>query len=132
MKNIHGIYTVADYIDEGPYYPDMSWSEVDASYNGMGPEKWPEFARELLDEWFHIFRDGVIIHDCGFDRGLTESDFFSENIRMKDNFKACVIHTVPWWRFLTRRLLYKIVDLLFEAVSGDTGRNAFWEGKLKL
>lgn len=128
--NLKGVYKVALWIDTGRYYDDMSWSEIDHAYNGMGAEWMPEAIREWLDEHFEIFRDAVIIHDCDYERGLTEVDKEDADKRLRRNMRRCIRHKVPIWRFLNRWRLYGEALLMYEAVH-EFGDEAFWQGKRK-
>ena len=127
--NLKGIYTVSDYIDQGPYYPDMSWSEVDHAYNGVGPEKWPEHIREKLDEHLSMFRDAVVIHDCDYDRGLTEEDKRDADERFLRNCRRCVNHHVAWYRHPLFWLEKRAVAYALYLAVRDFGDSAFWAGK---
>jgi hypothetical protein len=107
MESIHGEFTVAPYIDQGRYYPNMSYDEVAACYNGMGAEWMGEQARDLLDLTFDIFRDATIIHDVDYCRGITEGDRLDADWRYLYNMRESIKHNVSWWHF-RRRLRLRI------------------------
>jgi len=128
--NLKGEFKVASYIDQGLYYPYMSINEVDDAYNGMGAEWMNKEVREILDKWFHVFRDAVIIHDCDYDRGFTEEDRLESDKRIKWNMYRCIWHEIPWYRIGTVILLFSCVRIIYRVLQLK-GAKAFWKNKIK-
>ena len=95
---LKGEFAVADYIDQGLYYPHMSITEIALSYNGIGAAWMNEKIRKFLDKCFHIFKDAVIIHDVDYTKGLTEEDKIDADERLRSNCRRCVWHQIFWWR----------------------------------
>ena len=111
-------YEVSSYIDQGPYYPNMSYQEVTSCYNGIGAEWMGEKMRGLLDACFPVFKDAVIIHDVDYCRGITDTDRRNADRRMLRNMYACIQHQIPWWKirrrlryFLSARALYRTCQI---------------------
>jgi hypothetical protein len=128
MKSLKDEYEVAGYIDPGHYYPNMSYQEVAASYNGMGAEWMGEFARKTLDAFFPTFRDPTIIHDVDYCRGITEDDRQAADTRYLRNMKSAIRHNIPWWRFRRRFLARRAAEIVFTACF-LFGRSAFAAAK---
>lgn len=126
--NLKGIYQVAPYIDRGDYYDDMSWSEIDSAYNGIGAEWMPDEARELLDKWFTVFRDAIIIHDCDYQRSLTLEEKLADDVRLLRNMRRCIRHIIPFWHIFKRLELFSVADFFYVIVT-KWGDDAFWQGK---
>ena len=126
-----GEFTVADYIDAGPYYGSLSDDELRGCVNGMGPAWFPQHLRDLLDEHFDMFRDAVAIHDIGYTYGTTAADKVAEDERFLRNCRRCVNHHVVWWRhpfvFLEKRAVAYTLYLWVK----ECGDSAFWEGKMR-
>ncbi len=125
-----GEFTVKPYIDQGPYYPSMSSPEIASCYNGIGAAWMNEKVRKILDKWFAIFKDTIIIHDVGYEKGLTPEDKIEEDERMKRNMYRDIWHNVSIFNvkkiiilFLCVRIMYRLVQL--------KGDKAFWANKTK-
>lgn len=120
-------------LDKGDYWPLLSQEERDACYNGMGAGWMPEFSRDILDMIFEFLDDGVRVHDVDFYYcKKTEDEFHKANKRMKRNFLYLTKKNIPWWRFLTRRLMRKVViPVMYAAVESYGGRKSFFAGEKK-
>lgn len=129
LLNLKEEYTVASYIDQGLYYPNMSYQEVGACWNGLGPEFFPKKMRGLLDACFPVFKDAVIIHDVDYCRGLTEADKVAADTRMLRNMYACIRHQIPWWN-LRRRLRYFLAARALYRTCQIAGGCAFERAKM--
>lgn len=130
MKNLKGEFSVNQYIDEGKFYPIMSYDEVREAFNGIGPEFFPPRIRELLDLCFMVFRDAVIIHDCDYQRGLTKEDKIEADLRFLKNMRLCVWHKHSIWQIAKMLRFFGYAKILYLFVR-DFGDRAFFEGKLK-
>ena len=71
--------------------------ELDATYNGCGPEYLPSFARKALDKITAVFAPAVMVHDVDFTNadGL-KAAFDAANLRLLINCVKCALDAAPW------------------------------------
>ena len=78
--------------------------ELDATYNGCGPEYLPSFARKALDKITAVFAPAVMVHDVDFTNadGL-KAAFDAANLRLLINCVKCALDAAPWnsWKRYT-------------------------------
>lgn len=78
--------------------------ELDASFNGCGPEYLPSFARKALDKITAVFAPAVMVHDVDFTNadGL-KAAFDAANLRLLINCVKCALDAAPWnsWKRYT-------------------------------
>lgn len=78
--------------------------ELDATYNGCGPEYLPSFARKALDKITAVFAPAVMVHDVDFTNadGL-KAAFDAANFRLLVNCVKCALDAAPWnsWKRYT-------------------------------
>ena len=72
--------------------------ELDATYNGCGPEYLPSFARKALDKITAVFAPAVMVHDVDFTNadGL-KAAFDAANKRLLVNCVKCALDAAPWY-----------------------------------
>ena len=102
---------------EVPY--DISDSEIERVYNGVGPEFLAGWMRKLLDFFFEIFLPAVWRHDQRFAHGdETLKDFKEANRELSSNCRICADAEYGAWnplRYLAHRVgekFGKACDLL--------------------
>ena len=66
-------------------------------YNGIGPDRFPDWLRELVTESAGIFEPAAVIHDVEYDIGGTWQDFTDANERFRRNCYRLVKAEYPWW-----------------------------------
>lgn len=76
----------------------LSLDELDAAYNGCGPEYLPSFARKALDKITAVFAPAVMVHDVDFTfaDGLKVA-FDAANKRLLINCVKCALDAAPWY-----------------------------------
>lgn len=72
--------------------------ELDAAFNGCGPEYLPSFARKALDKITAVFAPAVMVHDVDFTNadGL-KAAFDAANKRLLVNCVKCALDAAPWY-----------------------------------
>lgn len=72
--------------------------EIAKLYNGIGPESFPEFLREEIDEVLHIFEAGAMEHDVDFSQGDgSVAKFAAANDKLKSNCLKLANYFYPWY-----------------------------------
>ena len=76
----------------------LTLEQLDATYNGCGPEYLPPFARKALDKITAVFAPAVMVHDVDFTNadGL-KSAFDAANKRLLVNCVKCALDAAPWY-----------------------------------
>ena len=66
-------------------------------YNGIGPDRFPDWLRKIVTESAGIFEPAAVIHDVEYDIGGTWQDFTDANERFRRNCYRLVKAEYPWW-----------------------------------
>ena len=76
----------------------LTLDELDAAFNGCGPEFLPEGARQTLDRVTAVFAPAVMVHDVDFTNadGL-KAAFDAANKRLLVNCVKCALDAAPWY-----------------------------------
>ena len=73
-------------------------AELALSYNGIGPESFPGWLRNLLDRLHPSLAPVAFIHDVEWsDSDGTREGFAASNARFKANGYRIARRTFPWW-----------------------------------
>lgn len=79
----------------------LTLNELDAAFNGCGPEFLPEGVRQTLDRVTSVFAPAFMVHDVEFTLadGL-KAAFDTANFRLLVNCAKCALDAAPWysWR----------------------------------
>ena len=75
----------------------FSPAEIGRIYNGIGPDRFPDWLRELVTESAGIFEPAAVIHDVEYENGGTWRDFTEANGRFRRNCYRLVKAEYPWW-----------------------------------
>ena len=82
----------------------LTLDELDAAFNGCGPEFLPDAARQTLDRVTSVFAPAVMVHDVEFTLadGL-KAAFDAANLRLLVNCAKCALDAAPWnsWKRYT-------------------------------
>lgn len=75
----------------------LSLDELDAAFNGCGPEALQELARQALDRITAVFTPAIMVHDVDFTYadGL-KAAFDAANTRLLVNCAKCALDAAPW------------------------------------
>lgn len=81
--------------------------ELAADFNGIGPEWFPEWVRQLLDDAYPFFLSSAMIHDDDYRHGDgSVVGFLDANRRLGENCRKAVLEEFGWYN--PRR--YKMLD----------------------
>ena len=74
-----------------------SVEEVSAIYNGIGPDRFPEWLREMLDDLHPSLCVVALIHDLEYYEGGTKEEFTESNERFYRNGKTVAFANYAWY-----------------------------------
>lgn len=75
----------------------FSLDQIKRIYNGIGPDSFPDWLREVVTESAGILEPAAVIHDVEYDIGGTWQDFTEANERFRRNCYRLVKAEYPWW-----------------------------------
>ena len=81
-----------------------SLSQIAEIYNGIGPDRFPEWLREMLDELHPSLCVVALIHDLEYYEGGSKEEFTESNERFYRNGKTVAFATVILLRCQTASL----------------------------
>ena len=74
-----------------------SVDEVSAIYNGIGPDRFPDWLRKIVTESAELFEAAALIHDVEYDEGGTREQFTAANDRFRRNCYTLVKDRYGWY-----------------------------------
>ena len=74
-----------------------SVEEVSAIYNGIGPDRFPEWLREMLDDLHPSLCVVALIHDLEYYEGGSKEEFTESNERFYRNGKIVAFAKYAWY-----------------------------------
>ena len=74
-----------------------SMEEVSNIYNGIGPDRFPEWLRKTLDKLHPSLRVVALIHDLEYHEGGTRDEFTESNERFYRNGKTVAFAKYAWY-----------------------------------
>lgn len=89
-------------------YPIEKIMEV---YNGVGPDRFKSWFRDMLSEINAVILPAVLIHDLDYDYGGNWDDFHKANARLGSNAQKCVeneygICSWRYWFYLAKIYIF--------------------------
>lgn len=75
-----------------------SASKIAEIYNGIGPDRFPDWLRKLITDTAEIFEPAAVIHDTRYEIGGTKTDFTAANNEFYRNCCKLVKQEYSWWR----------------------------------
>lgn len=115
-------------LDAPPRFFGLALSQVQAAYNGIGPDRFPDLLTEFTSRvLFAIWAPDAMIHDCDyvyFNDGSSDA-WHEANRRFRANGLRSIRANIPAWRFLERWYHYRVNDALFAAVESSQGWTAW-------
>lgn len=66
-------------------------------YNGIGPDRFPDWLREIVTKSAGLFEPAALIHDVEYHEGGTREQFTAANDRFRRNCYALVKDRYGWW-----------------------------------
>ncbi len=85
----------------------FSAAEIAEIYNGIGPDRFPTWLRELITDTAGIFEPAAVIHDVRYLIGGMKADFTAANNEFYRNCCILVKQKYGWWRPMRYALLNK-------------------------
>ena len=85
---------------------DFGIAEIERIYNGLGPDRFPDWLREIITLASGLLEPAALIHDLRFHVGGTREDFTAANDEFRENCYTLVDAAYSWydprrytWRF---------------------------------
>lgn len=72
-------------------------SEIVRIYNGLGPDRFPEWLREIITKASGLFEPAALIHDLRYHIGGDYEDFTDANDEFRENCYTLVKAAYPWY-----------------------------------
>ena len=94
-------------LDDNGLFDKYPMEKILEVYNGVGPDRFPSWFRDMLSEINSIILPAVLIHDLDYDKGGNWDDFKKANERLGTNAIQCVKEkygTCSWkyWFYLAK------------------------------
>ena len=74
-----------------------SEEEISRIYNGIGPDRFPDWLRKIVTESAELFEAAALIHDVEYDEGGTREQFTAANDRFRRNCYTLVKDCYGWY-----------------------------------
>ena len=74
-----------------------SVEEISVIYNGIGPDRFPDWLRKIVTESAELFEAAALIHDVEYDEGGTREQFTAANDRFRRNCYTLVKDQYGWY-----------------------------------
>lgn len=72
-------------------------SEIESIYNGIGPDRFPEWLRIIVTDVNNIFQPAALIHDLRYYIGGNRQDFTDANDEFRENCYTLVNAAYSWY-----------------------------------
>lgn len=79
------------------FFQWYSTEELAVIYNGIGPERFPDWLRKLITACAELFEPAALIHDLEYFLGGGKADFTAANERFYENCCKLIRKEYPWW-----------------------------------
>ena len=76
---------------------DFEIAEIEAIYNGIGPDRFPEWLRIIVTDVNNLFQPAALIHDLRYHIGGTKADFTAANDEFRENCYTLVNAAYSWY-----------------------------------
>ena len=76
---------------------DYSIPELEQIYNGIGPDRFPDWMREIVTEANGLFEPAALIHDVRYHIGGTREDFTAANSEFRANCYTLIYARFAWY-----------------------------------
>ena len=101
---------------------DFELAELARIYNGIGPDRFPDWMRELVTEASSLFEPAALIHDVRYHIGGTIEDFTEANAEFRRNCDRLIAARFAWYD--PRRYLWHFRAWRYAGYCQEFG----WEG----
>lgn len=85
--NLEGVHILDKY----------SVDEIGKIYNGIGPDRFPDWLRKIVTESASLFEAAALIHDVEYGEGGTREQFTAANDRFRRNCYTLVKDRYSWY-----------------------------------
>ena len=94
-------------LDDNGLFNIYTRDEILSIYNGVGPDRFPEWFRHFLSEINSIILPAVLIHDLDYDHGGSIDEFYKANARLGSNAEICIrkkykLYSLKYWFYLAK------------------------------
>ena len=94
-------------LDDNGLFDKYSIEKIMEVYNGVGPDRFKAWFRDMLSEINSVILPAVLIHDLDYDHGGNWDDYRKANERLGDNAVKCVkakygTKTWKYWFYLAK------------------------------
>lgn len=79
------------------FFQWYSPEELAVIYNGIGPDRFPDWLREIITASAELFEPAALIHDLEYFLGGGKTDFTAANERFRRNCDTLTRRKYPWW-----------------------------------
>ena len=86
----------------------FDYEELAKIYNGIGPDRFPDWLRKIVTEANGLFEPAALIHDVEYHIGGTREDFTAANDRFRRNCDLLIRKEYPWWSPMRYMLLNRV------------------------
>ena len=76
---------------------EFTIEEIQHIYNGLGPDRFPDWLRELITAANGLFEPAAMIHDLRYHIGGTKADFTAANDEFRENCYTLVDAAYAWY-----------------------------------
>lgn len=76
---------------------DFTIEEIELIYNGIGPDRFPDWLRRIVTASAHILEPAALIHDLEYQVGGAKKNFHEANKRFGHNCRILVKNEFSWW-----------------------------------
>ena len=76
---------------------DFSYLKLARIYNGVGPDRFPDWLRTIVTEANGLFEPAALIHDVEYYIGGTKENFTAANDRFRENCYTLVKAAYGWY-----------------------------------
>ena len=76
---------------------EFSYLELLRIYNGIGPDRFPDWLRAIVTEANGLFEPAALIHDLRYHIGGDYEDFTLSNDEFRENCYTLVKSAFPWY-----------------------------------
>ena len=99
MRTLYQIVTAAkqNNLDGREILDRFSAGELAEIYNGIGPDRFPDWLRNIVTEANGLFEPAALIHDVRYHIGGTKSDFTAANDEFRENCYTLVKAAYGWY-----------------------------------
>ena len=100
----------------------FTFDQIMDIYNGLGPDRFPEWMRKIITLANGLLEPAALIHDLRFHIGGTKADFTAANTEFRENCYALVDAAYSWYD--PRRYIWRFRAWRYSNYCQDFG----WEG----